>query len=105
MPTYDYECASCGHNEEIFQSITERPKKKCPACKKLSFKRLIGSGSGIIFKGTGFYETDYRSKSYQDGAKKASSAVDTKTENKSSSKKEKTEKKSKDKKKKLKAAG
>jgi len=104
MPTYDYECASCGHVEEIFQAITDKPKRKCPSCKKLSFKRLIGSGAGIIFKGSGFYETDYRSKSYQDGAKKASSAVNTKSENKSSSKKKTTEKKSKDNKKKLKAA-
>lgn len=59
MPTYDYECSSCGHKFEFFQSMTEDPKKKCPKCGK-SLKRLIGSGSGIIFKGSGFYATDYK---------------------------------------------
>ena len=62
MPTYDYECSSCGHTFEVIQSISEDRLKKCPKCKKAKLERLIGSGSGIIFKGTGFYETDYKNK-------------------------------------------
>lgn len=69
MPTYDYECSSCGHAYELFQSITARPARKCPACGKPTAKRLIGAGAGIIFKGSGFYETDYRSESYKKAAK------------------------------------
>ena len=59
MPTYEYECPHCGHAFELFQKITDQPLKKCPKCKK-GVKRLIGTGSGIIFKGSGFYATDYR---------------------------------------------
>lgn len=69
MPTYEYECASCGHKFELFQSITARPAKKCPDCGKPKAKRLIGTGAGIIFKGSGFYQTDYRSESYRKAAK------------------------------------
>ena len=69
MPTYDYECDSCGHQWELFQSITARPKKKCPSCGQRKARRLIGTGGGIIFKGSGFYETDYRSESYKKAAK------------------------------------
>jgi len=75
MPTYDYKCANCEHQWEEFQSITAKPKRKCPECGKLKAKRMIGPGAGIIFKGSGFYETDYRSSSYNKGAaadKKAS---------------------------------
>ena len=61
MPTYEYECKKCGLFD-LFQSITAKPIKKCPTCKG-KVKRLIGSGSGIIFKGSGFYETDYKKKS------------------------------------------
>ncbi len=60
MPTYDYECSACGHNFEEFQAMSEAPIKKCPKCKKMKVERLIRSGSGIIFKGSGFYETDYK---------------------------------------------
>jgi len=60
MPTYDYRCESCGHEFERFQSMTEKPLKKCPECDG-AVKRLIGSGAGIIFKGNGFYQTDYKS--------------------------------------------
>lgn len=67
MPTYDYLCAACGHELEIFHSMTEAPKKKCPECGKLRLSRQIGTGGGILFKGTGFYETDYRSESYKKG--------------------------------------
>jgi putative FmdB family regulatory protein len=68
MPTYDYRCEGCGHELEIFQSITESPKRKCPECGTLRLKRVIGSGAGIIFKGSGFYQTDYRSESYKQAA-------------------------------------
>lgn len=69
MPTYDYECGACNHKWELFQSIKAEPEKKCPACKKKKARRLIGAGAGLIFKGSGFYLTDYRSKSYKDAAK------------------------------------
>jgi putative FmdB family regulatory protein len=68
MPTYEYRCRACGHALEIFQSMTERPKKRCPACKKARLERLIGGGAGFLFKGAGFYRTDYRSESYKRAA-------------------------------------
>jgi putative FmdB family regulatory protein len=83
MPTYDYECNSCDHRFELFQSIKAGPKRKCPECGRLTLRRLIGPGAAIIFKGSGFYKTDYRSGSYKKGAeaaKKASSNGDSKTE-------------------------
>lgn len=61
MPTYEYECTKCGHEFEAFQSIKAEPLKRCPKCRS-KVKRLLGKGAGIIFKGTGFYETDYRRK-------------------------------------------
>jgi putative FmdB family regulatory protein len=60
MPTYDYRCDACHHAFDAFQSITEAPLKKCPKCGKRKLRRLIGAGAGIIFKGSGFYETDYK---------------------------------------------
>jgi putative FmdB family regulatory protein len=63
MPTYDYVCTKCGHELEIFQSMKDAPLKKCPACKKQGLKRLLGAGAGLIFKGSGFYITDYKKKS------------------------------------------
>ncbi len=107
MPTYDYLCDSCGHKFEKFQSITARPLRKCPECGKNQLKRLIGTGAGIIFKGSGFYETDYRSESYKEAKKKeekpateAKDKKDAKTETTSDAKptKEATQKKSPDKK-------
>jgi putative FmdB family regulatory protein len=68
MPTYRYECQACGHTLEAFQSMTEKALRKCPDCGKQKLQRLIGAGAGVIFKGSGFYETDYRSASYQAGA-------------------------------------
>ena len=65
MPTYDYECDACGLKFELFQSITADPEKKCPECKKKKLRRLIGPGAAIVFKGSGFYTTDYRSDSYK----------------------------------------
>ena len=69
MPTYDYECGVCGHTCEVFQSISDARKRKCPECGKNGLKRLIGAGAGVIFKGGGFYETDYRSDAYKAKAK------------------------------------
>lgn len=65
MPTYNYECSACGHAFELFQSMTDKVKRKCPECGKPKLERLIGTGAGLIFKGSGFYETDYRSASYR----------------------------------------
>lgn len=62
MPTYEYKCNKCGHEFEIFQSIKDSPLKKCPECGKNSLKKLISGGAGLIFKGSGFYLTDYKSK-------------------------------------------
>lgn len=69
MPTYDYRCDACGYEFELFQQMSAPVKKKCPECSKLKLKRLIGTGSGVMFKGSGFYETDYRSDSYKKAAK------------------------------------
>jgi putative FmdB family regulatory protein len=69
MPTYEYRCDACTHQFDQFQSIKAGPLRKCPACGKSRLKRLIGTGGAIIFKGSGFYETDYRSESYKQGAK------------------------------------
>lgn len=68
MPTYDYECDHCGHRWELFQRITEDPITKCPECGKRKARRLLGTGAAIVFKGSGFYQTDYRSESYKKAA-------------------------------------
>ncbi|MGE5194192.1 MAG: FmdB family zinc ribbon protein [Deltaproteobacteria bacterium] len=91
MPTYDYECEACDHVWEEFQSITAKPTKKCPECGKPKAKRKIGPGAGIIFKGSGFYQTDYRSDSYKksaDADSKLQKAPETKSDAKSESKSE-----------------
>ena len=69
MPTYDYECDACGHTFELFQGINDSLKKKCPDCGKPKLRRLFGTGAAIVFKGSGFYQTDYRSDSYKKAAK------------------------------------
>ena len=69
MPTYEYQCAACGHELEEFQSMSAKPLRKCPQCGKNKLQRLIGGGAGLIFKGSGFYQTDYRSENYKQGAK------------------------------------
>jgi len=98
MPTYEYRCKACGAQHEIFQSMSEAAKRKCPTCGKLALERLIGMGAGFIFKGAGFYETDYRSDSYKQGEKSEKSASkpsDSGGDNTKSAKK-KAPKKSKD---------
>jgi putative FmdB family regulatory protein len=107
MPTYEYRCKACGHEFEEFQSITAPVLKKCPSCAKAKLERLIGIGSAVMFKGGGFYETDYRSESYKNAAKADADASkpksessdsgaksDTKSESKSDSKPAKSESKS-----------
>ena len=79
MPTYDYQCANCGHKFEKFQSMSSPPVKKCPQCGENTVKRLIGIGAGVIFKGGGFYETDYRSDKYKADAKKESGGGESKS--------------------------
>ncbi len=98
MPTYDYECDACNHAFEMFQSITAKHIRKCPECGKLKIKRLIGAGSTIIFKGSGFYQTDYRSEEYksQQKAEKSSSTAGTKDKKESKAKKKETKKNVKD---------
>jgi len=86
VPTYDYRCEACKQELVKFQRITEDAIKDCPECGKPALRRLIGSGSGIIFKGSGFYETDYkRSRNGGDSSKK-----DSKSESKSETKKSET---------------
>ena len=89
MPTYDYRCDACGHEFELFQQMSAPVKKKCPECSKLKLKRLIGTGSGVMFKGSGFYETDYRSDSYKKAAK--ADRESTKPKEKKSEAKKKSE--------------
>jgi len=89
MPNYDYRCEQCDHVFEVFQSMNDDKLTDCPKddCEG-AVKRLLGTGAGLIFKGTGFYETDYRSESYKAGEKKAADASrpkssETKSEKKS----------------------
>ncbi len=88
MPTYEYECSSCGKRFDAFQSITEKPLKKCELCGKHTVRRLISAGAGLIFKGSGFYITDYKSKGAKDDAAKAEKAekAESKSEAKTESK-------------------
>ena len=88
MPTYDYLCDGCEHTFELFQSITEEHKRECPECGKLKLRRLFGTGAAVVFKGSGFYETDYRSESYKKGAEAAKKAKDKSKEKKSDKKSE-----------------
>jgi putative FmdB family regulatory protein len=91
MPTYDYVCDACGHKFEEFQSIKADTLKKCPACGKLKLNRLIGTGSAVIFKGSGFYQTDYRSDSYTKSAKSESESKPAETAKTDTSKESKLE--------------
>jgi len=90
MPTYDYECDNCGHTFELFQNITEPVKKKCSECGRMKLRRLFGTGAAVVFKGSGFYQTDYRSESYKKAAaadkkSRESASSDSKSDSKSSS--------------------
>lgn len=85
MPTYDYVCRHCEHTFEQFQSMTAAPLRKCPACGRMQLKRLIGTGAGVIFKGSGFYETDYRSAEYRKQAKAEKEGSTSTTDNASNS--------------------
>lgn len=69
MPTYEYHCDACDHNFDEFQSMSDKPLKKCPQCGKPKLRRVFGAGAAILFKGSGFYQTDYRSESYKAAAK------------------------------------
>lgn len=88
MPTYEYVCDACQHQFELFQSITAEPQKKCPECGKHKLRRLIGPGAAIVFKGSGFYKTDYRSESYKKAAAADKSGSDGKAKSESKSKTE-----------------
>ncbi|MGE0606087.1 MAG: FmdB family zinc ribbon protein [Pirellulales bacterium] len=74
MPTYDYQCDACDHKFELFQGINDPLKKKCPECGKNKLRRLFGTGAAIVFKGSGFYQTDYRSEGYKKSAAADSSS-------------------------------
>lgn len=90
MPTYDYVCDACEHQFELFQSITASPKRTCPECGRRKLRRLIGPGAAIVFKGSGFYQTDYRSESYKKAAaaeKNGGSKGDAKSSSKGGPKK------------------
>jgi putative FmdB family regulatory protein len=94
MPTYDYECSGCGHTFDELQSFSDPPLTKCPKCKKKKLARLFGGGGAILFKGSGFYETDYRRAGQTNGDGKAEKAEgeapksETKTETKTEAKAE-----------------
>jgi len=75
MPTYEYECKKCGYRFEKFQKMTEPPVEVCPECKEKKVKRLISAGSGVIYKGPGFYTTEYRSEEYKRKANEEKHAI------------------------------
>jgi putative FmdB family regulatory protein len=85
MPTYDYCCDACQHTFEAFESITAQPQKKCPRCKKPKLRRLLGVGGGLVFKGSGFYQTDYRSEAYKKAAAADTASSNGSSDSKSSS--------------------
>ncbi len=97
MPTYDYECDACGHKFEFYQSINSEVLKKCPECGKPKLRRLLGTGAAVVFKGSGFYQTDYRSDSYKKAKAADKSTGDSggKSESKSETKPKSSESKPK----------
>ncbi len=90
MPTYEYECEACGHRFELFQSINDGVKRKCPKCGRVKLRRLIGAGGAVLFRGSGFYQTDYRSPEYHRKAKEETAGSSTSDSGSSSSKGEGT---------------
>jgi putative FmdB family regulatory protein len=84
MPTYDYVCDACGHSFEQVQSIAQPALRKCPECSKRKLRRLFGTGAAVMFKGSGFYQTDYRSDSYRKAAEADKPAETSSAESKSS---------------------
>ena len=89
MPTYDYECDACSHKYELFQNMSDEPLTKCPKCKKKKLRRLFGACAAVMFKGSGFYQTDYRSESYKTSAaaeKKSNEPAPSTSDSKSESK-------------------
>ena len=89
MPTYDYKCQACDHHLEAFHSMTAEPLTECPACGEPKLKKMIGPGAGLLFKGSGFYQTDYRSDSYKKGAQSESPSKNSETSKKETSSKDK----------------
>lgn len=85
MPTYDYECDACGHAFEQFQNISDALLTKCPSCRKPKLRRLFGTGAAVMFKGSGFYQTDYRSESYKKRAAADSKPSESSGDGKASS--------------------
>lgn len=94
MPTYDYECQACNHTLEVFQGINEPVLTKCPACGKKKLQRQFGTGAAIVFKGSGFYQTDYRSESYKKAAKSDQSSGESKSSESKSTESKSAESKS-----------
>lgn len=88
MPTYEYACPKCGHQFETFQSMKDEPLQKCPKCKKTGLKRLLGTGAGLIFKGSGFYITDYKKSGSSGAESKASESKSSETKGTESKSKE-----------------
>ena len=97
MPTYDYQCTACDHEFEHFQSMSSPVKRKCPECGKPKLKRLIGPGAAVVFKWSGFYQTDYRSESYKKRAAEDKKSASPSTDSKKSDSKSTPSPKSKDK--------
>jgi len=93
MPTYDYSCAACGHRFERFESINDDAIKACPKCGKKKAKRMLGTGAGLIFKGSGFYTTDYKNTSGGDSGGEKSKDPEKKPDSKEKKKGEKESKK------------